>query len=91
MTRFNWNSNGDRVKPAQNLLGSGLISSRAENLKFFTRLTKKMKSSALARGSPRHILLPWPKGTKYSGLKNFPSASRNLTKRRVEVGKSILV
>ena len=37
-----------------------------------------MKSSALASGSPRHILLPWPNGAKYSGFVNLPFSLINL-------------
>ena len=50
----------------------------AGHLIFWTRATKKMKSSALTRGSPMHTRFPWPRGTKWSGRKNFPSWSRNL-------------
>ena len=48
------------------------------HLIFWTRATKKMKSSALTRGSPMQTRFPWPRGTKCSGRKNFPSWSRNL-------------
>ena len=69
---------GDFVKPAVYWSGSSLWPGAASNLSLRTRLTKKMKSSARASGSPRHIRLPWPNGTKYSGLLNLPLVSRNL-------------
>ena len=40
------------------------------NLILWTIAVKKTKSSALTRGSPMQTLLPWPKGTKWSGLQN---------------------
>ena len=63
---------------------------RATHLIFWTRATKKMKSSALTRGSPMHTRFPWPRGTKWSGRKNFPSSSRNLFQRRRKI-RSLLV
>ena len=72
------NGFGVLVNPARYWWGSGWCPGTGSNLRFLTRVTKKMSSSDLARGSPRHILLPWPNGTKYSGLLNTPD-SRNLS------------
>ena len=74
------NSFGYFVIPTEYFLGSGTFPSMASNLILCTRVTKNMNSSALAKGSPIHTLLPWPRGTKCSGREKLPAESKNLKK-----------
>ena len=73
-----WHLARHHREPAQVSQPENKAGGPTTHLILWTRATKKMKSSALTRGSPMHTRFPWPRGTKWSGRKNFPSWSRNL-------------
>ena len=78
-----WKGKGPFVNPTSGSRDGG-ESPTQENLKFFKMFDRNRKFSILARVSPRHFLLPIPKGWSISLFSKLPSSFKNLSGLKYE-------